>query len=72
MLPSPVKEGSTLEWCMDQQYFGEDTIARGGIVGRSWPSGITFRHWFDVVVTYTVSFFGNSLLEALSLAKKRL
>jgi hypothetical protein len=26
-----------------------------------------FRHWWDVVVTYTVSFFGNSLLEALSL-----
>lgn len=56
-----------LEWCMDHQYFGEDPIARGGIVGRSWPSGITFRHWFDVVVTYTVSFFGNSVLEALSL-----
>jgi hypothetical protein len=56
-----------LEWCMDHQYFGDDTIARGAIVGRSWPSGITFRHWFDVVVTYTVSFFGNSLTEALSL-----
>ena len=56
-----------LEWCMDHQYFGEDTVARGAIVGRSWPSGITFRHWFDVVVTYTVSFFGNSLVEALSL-----
>jgi len=56
-----------LEWCMDHQYFGDDTIARGSIVGRSWPSGITFRHWFDVVVTYTVSFFGNSLTEALSL-----
>ncbi|NND07641.1 MAG: hypothetical protein HKN87_14795 [Saprospiraceae bacterium] len=57
----------SLEWCMDHQYFGEDVSARGGIVGRSWPSGITFRHWFDVIVTYTVSFFGNSLLEALSL-----
>ncbi|MEO9510940.1 MAG: hypothetical protein ABJN84_12745 [Flavobacteriaceae bacterium] len=56
-----------LEWCMDHQYFGQDSIARGAIVGRSWPSGITFRHWFDVVVTYTVSFFGNSLIEALSL-----
>ncbi len=56
-----------LEWCMDHQYFGEDAVARGAIVGRSWPSGITFRHWFDVVVTYTVSFFGVSLLEALSL-----
>lgn len=56
-----------LEWCMDHQYFGNDSVARGGIVGRSWPSGITFRHWFDVVVTYTVSFFGNSLAEALRL-----
>ncbi len=56
-----------LEWCMDHQYFGDDAVARGGIVGRSWPSGINFRHWFDVVVTYTVSFSGNAILEALSL-----
>ena len=56
-----------IEWCMDHQYFGADAVARGGIVGRSWPSGINFRHWFDVVVTYTVSFFGNALAEALSL-----
>lgn len=56
-----------IEWCMDHQYFGDDSLARGGIVGRSWPSGINFRHWFDVVVTYTVSFFGNALAEALSL-----
>lgn len=57
----------SIKWCMDHQYFGEDSVARGGIVGRSWASGINFRHWFDVVVTYTVSFFGNALLEALSL-----
>ena len=56
-----------IQWGMDNQYFGEDPIARGAIVGRSWPSGITFRHWWDVVVTYTVSFFGNALAEALSL-----
>ena len=56
-----------LEWCMDNQYFGDDTVARGGIVGRSWPSGIIYRHWFDMVTTYTVSFFGNALAEALSL-----
>lgn len=56
-----------IEWCMDHQYFGDDTAARGGIVGRSWPSGINFRHWYDVVVTYTVSFFGTAILEALSL-----
>lgn len=58
---------NAIEWCMDHQYFGKDAVARGGIVGRSWPSGINFRHWFDVVVTYTVSFFGNAVLEALSL-----
>ena len=56
-----------LEWCMDHQYFGDDTITRGAIVGRSWPSGITFRHWWDVVVTYTVAFFGDALAEALRL-----
>ncbi len=56
-----------LVWCMDNQYFGDDAIARGGIVSRSWPSGITFRHWFDVVCTYTVSFFGDAIAEALSL-----
>ena len=56
-----------LEWCMDHQYFGDDAVARGGIVGRSWPSGIIYRHWFDMVTTYTVSFFGNALAEALSI-----
>ena len=62
--PTPVKR---LEWCMDHQYFGDDIIARGSLVGRSWASGITFRHWWDVVVTYTVAFFGDALAEALSL-----
>ncbi|WP_437372239.1 hypothetical protein [Maribacter litoralis] len=56
-----------LEWCMNNQYFGEDTVAHGGIVGRSWPSGIIYRHWFDMITTYTVSFFGIALQEALSL-----
>lgn len=57
-----------LEWCMDHQYYGDDPIARGGIVGRSWPSGIIYRHWFDMITTYTVAFFGIALCEALSLA----
>jgi uncharacterized protein YyaL (SSP411 family) len=61
-----------LEWCMDHQYFGDDTVARGAIVGRSWPSGIIYRHWFDMVTTYTVSFFGNALAEALSLDEWKL
>jgi len=56
-----------LEWCIDHQYFGEDTVARGGIVGRSWPSGIIYRHWFDMVTTYTMAWFGCALLESLSL-----
>jgi hypothetical protein len=52
---------------MDHQYFGDDTAARGGIVGRSWPSGIIYRYWFDLITTYTMAFFGNALVEALSL-----
>ena len=40
-----------LEWCIHNQYFGNDPMARGGIVGRSWPSGIIYRHWFDIITT---------------------
>jgi len=58
---------TALEWCMDHQYYGDDPAARGGIVGRSWPSGIIYRHWFDMITTYTVAFFGIALCEALSL-----
>ncbi|MHC4435024.1 MAG: prenyltransferase/squalene oxidase repeat-containing protein, partial [Planctomycetota bacterium] len=60
-----------LEWCMDNQYFGDDTVARGGIVGRSWPSGIIYRYWFDMITTYTMAFFGNALVEALSLEVRK-
>lgn len=56
-----------IEWCMDHQYFGDDPVARGALVARNWASGITFRHWWDVVVTYSVAFFGDALAEALSL-----
>jgi len=58
-----------LEWCMDHQYLSDDPVARGGIVGRSWPSGIIYRHWFDMITTYTVAFFGLALCEALSLER---
>jgi hypothetical protein len=56
-----------LKWCMDNQYFGDDEAARGGIVGRSWPSGIIYRHWFDMITTYTMAWFGLALLEAIEL-----
>ena len=56
-----------IEWCMDHQYFGEDPVARGALVARNWASGINFLHWWDVVVTYSVAFFGDALAEALSL-----
>lgn len=56
-----------LRWCMDNQYFGDDEAARGGIVGRSWPSGIIYRHWFDMITTYTMAWFGLALVEALAL-----
>jgi len=58
-----------IEWCMDHQYFGDDPVARGALVARNWASGINFRHWWDVVVTYSVSFFGDALAEVLSLDK---
>jgi hypothetical protein len=57
----------SIEWCMDHQYFGDDPVARGALVARNWASGITFRHWWDVVVTYSVTFFGDALAQALSL-----
>lgn len=56
-----------LEWCMDNQYFGDDSAAVGGIVARSWTSGILFRHWFDMVTTYSMAFFGNALVESLEM-----
>jgi hypothetical protein len=52
-------------WCMDHQYFGDDLMARGGIVGRAWTSGIVYRHWFDMVTTYTMGFYGNAIVEGL-------
>jgi hypothetical protein len=58
-----------LQWCIDHQYFGEDSAAIGGIVGRSWPSGIIYRYWFDMITTYTMAFFGNAVVEALELEK---
>ncbi len=60
-----------IQWCMDHQYFGNDPVARGALVARNWASGITFRHWWDVVVTYSVAFFGDALAEALSLDEWR-
>ncbi|MDQ8182917.1 hypothetical protein [Pelagicoccus sp. SDUM812005] len=56
-----------IEWCMDHQYFGDDPVARGGFVAQNWASGINFRHWWPVVITYSVSFFGDAVSEALSL-----
>lgn len=54
-----------LRWCINNQYYGDDEVAQGGIVGRSWPSGIIYRYWFDVITTYTMAFFGNATIEAL-------
>ena len=56
-----------IEWCMDHQYFGDDPAARGALVARNWASGVNFRHWWDVVVTYSVAFLGDAIAEALSL-----
>lgn len=56
-----------IDWCMKHQYFGDDLMARGGIVGRAWTSGIVYRHWFDMITTYTMGFYGNAVVESLDI-----
>lgn len=56
-----------MDWCVQHQYFGDDVIARGGIVGRAWTSGIVYRHWFDMITTYTMAFFGSAIVESLEI-----
>jgi len=56
-----------LEWCLNNQYFGEDAQARGGIVGVSRISGVIYRRWFPLQCIYTSGFFGLAVLEELAL-----
>jgi hypothetical protein len=64
-----VSARKALQWLLDRQYWGEDPNARGGIYERNANSGIVFRKWYPVTVTYTASFFGAALVEELKLRK---
>jgi hypothetical protein len=59
-----------LLWCMENQYFGDDIHARGGIVGITPASGIIYRKYYPIICTYTMSFFGLALLEELKIQNK--
>lgn len=50
-----------LNWCVDNQYFGEDPDGWGGIIGRTPSSGIIYRRFFDLSCTYTSAFFVDAL-----------
>lgn len=60
-----------LKWLIKKQYNGVDNRATGGIVGSSPHSGVVYRQWFPMITTYTMDFFGISILEELSLSDKR-
>jgi hypothetical protein len=59
-----------LQWCMDNQYIGPNPHARGGIIGLSGESGITYRNWFRLCCQYSSAFFGLALLEEFKLQKE--
>jgi hypothetical protein len=65
-----VSARKALRWLLDRQYWGEDPNARGGIYERNANSGIVFRKWYPVTVTYTASFFGAALVEELKLQRE--
>lgn len=52
-----------LNWCMQQQYVGENIHARGGIISVSGESGITYRPYYRMCCQYTTGFFGLALLK---------
>ncbi|MDQ8182919.1 hypothetical protein [Pelagicoccus sp. SDUM812005] len=60
-----------IERCRGQQNYGEDAVARGGIVGPLGKPGTDSRHDAIGVDTETVSYYGKALLEALSLDEWR-
>lgn len=53
-----------LEWCLEHQYWGEDSDGVGGIIGRNPSSGVIYRRFFDLSCTYTSAFFGDALIRA--------
>lgn len=51
-----------LDWCVENQYLGEDSDGWGGIIGRTPSSGIIYRRFFDLSCTYTSAFFADALV----------
>ena len=51
-----------LDWCVENQYLGEDSDGWGGIIGRTPSSGIIYRRFFDLSCTYTSVFFADALV----------
>lgn len=57
-----------LMWCMDHQYWGEDSDGVGGIIGRNAASGVIYRRFFDLSCTYTSAFLGDALIRSHKLS----
>ncbi|MCQ5385120.1 glycoside hydrolase family 88 protein [Hungatella hathewayi] len=53
-----------LEWCLDNQYWGDDFDGYGGIIGRNPSSGVIYRRFFDLSCTYTSAFVGDAIVRA--------
>ena len=51
-----------LNWCVENQYLGDDGDGYGGIIGRTPHSGVVYRKFFDLSCTYTSAFFGEALI----------
>lgn len=61
-----------LQWCRNNKYSGEDTLASGGIVGTTSASGIVYRNNFPLICTYTMDWFGLALLEQMKLLENNI
>jgi len=55
----------SLQWCIDNQYVGEDPEARGSIIGVNVSSGVAYGRWFRLSCSYGSAFFGLAAMEEL-------
>ncbi|WP_321290533.1 hypothetical protein [uncultured Sunxiuqinia sp.] len=56
---------------MKNQYTGDDKFAKGGIVGDTWASGIVYRHYYPLICTYTMDWFGLAAIEELKILESK-
>ena len=61
---------AALKWCMKNQYTGSNPHAKGGIIGVSGESGITYRGFFRLCCQYTSAFMGLAILEEVKASKE--